>query len=200
MDTALVSVVWAKDRLIAAGRAGGVYVSPDGIAWTRADIDTTAKLLSLVWTGAQLAAVGQLGAVYTSTDGDTWALRERLASGDLHAVAWSGSQFVAVGDLGAILSSHDDAVNGISAPFRRGSGKSLRVASAKVYFTVPATVPKKDLRAAVYSMQGERMIERRDGFPGNEYSVPADRLRTGIYFMELSAPGYRTVEPFGVLR
>lgn len=111
-------VVWAGSRFVAVGGAGCglgnavVMTSPDGVTWTRVDIDTGIApanhgLQEAGWDGSRIYATGdnmQTGRVIiSSADGSTW-LQEHTSTassgqGSLLGIAFSPTRIVTVGGV-----------------------------------------------------------------------------------------------------
>ncbi len=111
----LHGVTWSGTQFVAVANDGGIFSSPDGLAWTVRvpgpdHSGVGADLRAVAWSPSlqRFVAVGN-GYVTTSSDlGGTWTANSGLpVSGTmLYGVAWSGALFVAVGS-GAILTSPD---------------------------------------------------------------------------------------------
>lgn len=127
----LTAITWTGSEFVTVGNNGGIYTSPDGVAWTTRvqGVDATGVGLSLwgvAWSPPlqRLVAVG-LGHLRTSDDGGaTWTTRSTtpIAGTTLNDVIWAGAQFVAVGS-GVILTSPDGLAWTARAP---GTGAALR--------------------------------------------------------------------------
>jgi hypothetical protein len=128
------AVVWAGEKFVAVGASAGhdsfgdlvfgpppVFLSPDGISWTRISPLQTViggtVLKSVAWSGSRFVAVGTPGfdfdprSVATSPDGLQWDYVNPLPAannaGELDSVVWTGNQFVAVGGVTSELTSPD---------------------------------------------------------------------------------------------
>ncbi len=112
----LSGITWAGSQFVAVANNGGIFTSPDGIAWAaRAPVPDASGVGSQLWGVAwspplsRLVAVGA-GYVMTSSDaGVTWTPNSAapISGRVLDGVIWAGTQFVAVGEAGAILTSPD---------------------------------------------------------------------------------------------
>ncbi len=107
------------DVYVAAGNAGALYASSDGLSWSNAvsGVPATSNNLNAAAAyGTLYLAAGQGGAIITSTDAQTWTLRTSGTANDLYGVAGNGSGgFVAVGDGGTILYSNGNSGTGWTA-------------------------------------------------------------------------------------
>ena len=97
------TVVWAGTQFVAAGLAGTIATSSDGIAWSEASVPALFDIQSpfMAWNGAALCLVGLDGGAangyaYTSPDAITWTPHALPASRYWSAVVADGTDFVAV--------------------------------------------------------------------------------------------------------
>ena len=99
-------------RILAVGLAGdapGVWISRDGVAWTRARLPAgaTGRILAATYHGGSFVAVGggPAGAgIWYSANGVTWTVGEPIEDGTgglMLDVAWGRDVVVAVGALGS---------------------------------------------------------------------------------------------------
>jgi len=88
---------------VAAGTAGTLMTSPDGITWTARTSGFGANSIYKVSFGNGLwVAVGANGTITTSTDGITWTARTaNMSSNDIYDAQYANSIWVAVGAGGA---------------------------------------------------------------------------------------------------
>lgn len=107
-------VVWTGTRFVGVGSAGRVKTSPDGVAWTAQESNTTEDLTAVAWNGSALVAVGidntaMTPLVMRSTTGTSWdpVPLPGFPSVQARALAWTGSCFVATGGLGYMFTSPD---------------------------------------------------------------------------------------------
>ena len=110
-------VVWTGTQFVGVGSQGRVKTSPDGVAWTTQESDTTEDLMAVAWNGSALVAVGFDNTAVTplvmrSTTGTSWnpVPLPGFPAVLLRAVAWTGSCFVATGGLGYMFTSPDGLV------------------------------------------------------------------------------------------
>lgn len=109
--TAWLETIAASTTLaIAAGDAGTVYSTSDGLVWQPAAKPGTAWLRGATFGNNLFVVTGENGFIATSPDARTWTTRSSGTTKALNRVAWSGSRFWVVGDGGVVLSS----VNGQS--------------------------------------------------------------------------------------
>lgn len=100
---------------VAAGAAGVLFTSPDGITWTSRTSGFGANAINRVAFGNGLwVAVGNSGTITTSTDGITWTARtSNMSTNAINDVIYKNSLWVAVGagggttNTGGIISSTD---------------------------------------------------------------------------------------------
>ena len=107
-------VVWTGTQFVGVGSQGRVKTSPDGVAWTAQESDTTEDLTAVAWNGSALVAVGfdntaMTPLVIRSTTGTSWDPVPLPGFPDVQAraVAWTGSCFVATGGAGYMFTSPD---------------------------------------------------------------------------------------------
>jgi photosystem II stability/assembly factor-like uncharacterized protein len=109
---ALLALVRAGDRLVAAGERGRILVSDDsGATWRVASTPTMHTLTSLAFVDARTGfATGHQGVMLRTEDGGlTWkqAVVEMKEKRPLFAVRIDGSKGIAVGAYGSYLESED---------------------------------------------------------------------------------------------
>jgi len=97
------SVVWGGGVFVAAGDAGILARSTDGLQWTRASSGVTADLWDVAWGGGNFIAVGYAGTVIRSRDGLDWSADRAATSNSLYSVAAEPGCAIAVGSSGVIL-------------------------------------------------------------------------------------------------
>lgn len=123
----LMAVAHGNGRYVACESTGMVYISPDGMNWTRQP-DIMTGFSDIVFANGQFVATAykivtiitpptsvsyfRRGLIATSADGEKWNLHETPASAgsegiELRALAFGGGWFVAVGAAGSILISSD---------------------------------------------------------------------------------------------
>jgi len=87
---------------VAAGVAGSLFSSPDGITWTSRTSGFGANIIQDVQFGNGLfVAVGNNGTITTSTDGTTWTARTaNMGTNTIRKVLYANSLWVAIGDGG----------------------------------------------------------------------------------------------------
>ncbi|MEX2611215.1 MAG: Ig-like domain-containing protein, partial [Gemmatimonadota bacterium] len=84
-------------RWLALSGSNFIFVSEDGLAWTRVTLPTSENLFDAAWNGDRFVVVGRDGTILVSTDGLVW---QTVASGtteNLSGVAWNGAQWLVVG-------------------------------------------------------------------------------------------------------
>ncbi|OFW79260.1 MAG: hypothetical protein A2201_00395, partial [Alicyclobacillus sp. RIFOXYA1_FULL_53_8] len=92
------AVTYGGGQFVAAGDAGTVYTSPDGVTWTShsAGAGFSGNLYAITYGNGTFVAVGPGGAISTSTNGATWTEATHGTS-ELDGVAYGAGKFVAVG-------------------------------------------------------------------------------------------------------
>ena len=177
----LYFVTWTGDQLIATGMRGTILTSPDGITWTPRNSGTTAYLKSVIRTGKQWVAVGDT--VLTSPDGISWTPRKTSESTNLYSMVWTGSQFVAVGLFGAVFTASDD----VSAILPRFPSQklSLQVTPTRLLASLPNSFFDRPARAAIYTMQGSKLVESSWPRIAGEITLPVEGLSRGTYMFKV---------------
>lgn len=96
-----------SSHYVAAGVAGTLYTSTDGIAWTAVNSGTSSNFNGAAYFGS-FKLVGDGGAVLLSTDAVTWSAQNSGTTQNLYAIASNGLNLnVAVGANGTIITSAD---------------------------------------------------------------------------------------------
>jgi hypothetical protein len=83
-----------------------VFISPDGITWTRQPTKMAGLFMSVAWTGTELVAVGDDGKIAVSSTGETWTyvqsgtteLLRRVITTDQGLLAISGTRILSSTD------------------------------------------------------------------------------------------------------
>ena len=107
----LKGIVWSGSQFAAIGyeyvnggsAKGVVFTSPDGVAWTRRNVNAAGLLESVAWSGNRFIAVGHnedqppTPLLLTSADGVTWSFSSTTDFSELYDIVWGNHLFVAVG-------------------------------------------------------------------------------------------------------
>jgi photosystem II stability/assembly factor-like uncharacterized protein len=105
----LAGVCYGPPGFVAVGGFGApfgdIWSSPDGVHWTRQDIESLSGLYAVTYGNGLYVAVGAHGAVWTSSDAVHWSRKETDVVDELQAVLALPGSFVAAGWAGAVLIS-----------------------------------------------------------------------------------------------
>lgn len=94
-------------NFIAAGPAGAIYASLDGVTWNAINYATSSNLNGAAYFGT-FKLVGDAGLVLTSSDAASWTARTSGTTQNLYAIASNYANLnVAVGANGTIITSPD---------------------------------------------------------------------------------------------
>lgn len=130
-EGALNAVVWnaTNELFIAAGDAGFIFTSPDGVTWTSRVSDADSTLRSAVVHGATTVICGDGGNITTSPDGTTWTSQHKGGSNlaSVAADATVAGIYVCVGSSGTIWTA--TAVDAWTSQQLTGDPSLLSVAS-----------------------------------------------------------------------
>jgi hypothetical protein len=174
--------------------------SADGITWTTGDVGKLASFASVAWTGKQWVAVDD-GGIKTSTDSSSWTPKNTGTGRRLLSVTWTGSLLVAVGNDGIILTSPEDMGSGIAAPHSPSQGGlALRFAPTLLSVTLPPGLGNRGMRAAVYSIAGNKLVEAETSGINGEMRLPIGGLARGRYVLEVRGLGAEFARPFAIVR
>ena len=102
----LQTVTHGTNGYVAAGLAGVLLTSTNGIDWTEQNSGTGFYLRGAAFGGGRYVVVGDGGTILTSPTGQVWTRQESGVEVQLEAVASNGEFFVAVGDQGTVLRSN----------------------------------------------------------------------------------------------
>ena len=81
-DKNLNSILWYKDKFIAADQDGIIMFSVDGTTWTE-EMEVTKKcIMSLSTDGDMLVGVGKDGIIVVSENGEDWENLTKLTAGE----------------------------------------------------------------------------------------------------------------------
>jgi len=106
VTTPLSAVTYGNGLFVAVGGDGTILTSPDGVAWTRQNSDTTSWLSAVTYGNGLFVAVGGDGTILTSPDGVAWTRQNSDTTSWLSAVTYGNGLFVAVGvAVGGVPSS-----------------------------------------------------------------------------------------------
>ena len=81
-DKNINSVLWHKDKFIAAGQDGIIMFSGDGRTWTEKMEVTKKSIMSLSTDGDRLVGVGKDGIIVVSESGENWENLTKLSAGE----------------------------------------------------------------------------------------------------------------------
>jgi hypothetical protein len=181
-----------------------ILTSPDGMTWTPHSLGRQIILNSVTWavpsTGSgtgQLVAVG--ASIQTSPDGEIWTSRTSGTTNFLRSVTWTGTQFVAVGQGGVILTSPQDPVM-INPCLHAKNELTLRACSGGLSIGLPSSFAGSDVRAAIYTVAGNKVMEVRTPDLNGEVQVPIDALTRGTYLLEATNSKVRITQLFSLMR
>ncbi len=99
-----------SDLYVTVGDRGAVFMSKDGINWSKIESDAYHSLNDVVWGMNRFVAVGDEGTILTSKDGTDWIQVESDTNSSLKSVTFNGEQFIAVGTSGTVLVSSNGTV------------------------------------------------------------------------------------------
>ncbi len=97
------------ERVVAAGRNGGIAVSNDGIEWQTFEEVSGERLTGLTHLAGHFWAYGETGTLLRSADGIDWEAQATGSVQTLRGIAFDPgtSRYVVVGDTGNVLISTD---------------------------------------------------------------------------------------------
>ncbi len=114
---AITGIAWnGSDAYVAISNLGGIYSSPDALAWTVhgtvcGEDNVRACWGDVIWAQGMFVAVGDAARILTSTDGIDWQARAPGftvgVDDNFTAVIHHGNRFVVVGAGGRIVTSDD---------------------------------------------------------------------------------------------
>ncbi len=126
----IIRVRYLNSTYFALGLNGGIYTSPDGLAWqlnhTLVSGGTAApgidpnQVTDITYNGSLYVAVGNFGAIVTSPDAKAWTKQNSglsvSATSSLSSIAYGNGRFVAVGGQGGapVLVTSTDAVTWVA--------------------------------------------------------------------------------------
>jgi hypothetical protein len=120
----LNAVTAGAGRVVAVGKNGKLYISPEGAVWTEASSPVTSELYGIGFADGQFVAVGQSGRVLVSPDGVTWTNRSVASSATLVGVARTGGTWYVTSGL-EVWTSVDAATWSKAPASPGGTGYSL---------------------------------------------------------------------------
>ncbi len=94
-------------KYLAAGQAGALYQSADGLAWSALTGPSTQNHNASLYALSKFFTAGASGAIWSSSDLSTWSAGTSNTSQNLHALASNGALVVAAGENGSIVYSSD---------------------------------------------------------------------------------------------
>lgn len=101
----LVSVAYGKKVFVAIGEKRHIYMSLDGLTWTRRSFQPADDLYKITFAQDTFVAVGRNGNVYDSADGDHWNVRNVGTTVSLREVHFCGNTFIVVADENSLYQS-----------------------------------------------------------------------------------------------
>ena len=113
---------------------------------------------------------------------------------------YAGNQFIAVGNAATIFTSPDDLAVAITPHLQNHNGIFLRLTPFTLFATLPPSLRGSDMRAAVYTMVGKKVVEVRATGSGEGISIPIGGMARGMYLFEAKTPGARVTRTFSIAR
>jgi len=98
-------MAYGNNAFLAAGFSGTMIASPDGLAWTGRNSNSTNSLRSALYLNGTFVITGFRGTILTSTDGISWTNRSSGSTDALRGITCGTSNLVVVGHRGTILQS-----------------------------------------------------------------------------------------------
>ncbi|MEO7959117.1 MAG: T9SS type A sorting domain-containing protein, partial [Fibrobacteria bacterium] len=135
--------------------------------------------------------------ILTSPDGITWTARASGTATVLFSVISTGTQLVAVGSCGTILTSPLDAT-GIVTPRFGSHDITFHLKGSRLVAALPQASSGQGIRASIYTLTGNKVVEVNANNNGGGISIPIDGLGSGTYFCELKGAGLKIRERFRV--
>lgn len=104
------NAIAANDSLcVSVGTEGMIFITEDGLNWTKEKTVTDNELNDIVWSGKEFIAVGDGGLIISSTDGKNWVKKDSGTSIDLEGIICSSESVIVYGDGIVVIST--DGVN-----------------------------------------------------------------------------------------
>jgi hypothetical protein len=99
IDACLNSVIWDGKRFVASG-GNNVFISKDGISWTKASTQKY-SFNDIAWNGKMYVApvsyeVGNSATIAYSSDGKKWTLKKIGDYDMFSSIAWNGNKFLII--------------------------------------------------------------------------------------------------------
>jgi hypothetical protein len=94
-----------KETLALVGSSGFLYVSKNGVTWSKVDIDRNTYFTDVIHTGSEFIAVGTKGAIYSSPEGLSWTKEPSGTGRSLYGVTHRDGTAIAIGRWGVVLAS-----------------------------------------------------------------------------------------------
>jgi len=107
----LEAVATSPTLAVAAGDAGSIYTSPDGVFWKEQSSGSTAWFRGAAYGGGVFVVAGDSGTILTSANGTNWTKRTVPTTAHLHRVNYGAARFTAVGDGGVTVSSTNNGAS-----------------------------------------------------------------------------------------
>jgi photosystem II stability/assembly factor-like uncharacterized protein len=83
---------------VAVGDTGCLYMSNNGINWSKLKLKNNSKMKNILWTGQNfLATSSSANYVITSVDGINWSENENSNEPSISSMIWTGKNFIALG-------------------------------------------------------------------------------------------------------
>ncbi len=129
--TTSTAVTTSVSTYLAAGAAGAMYSSSDGVTWSAINYATSSNLNGGSYFGTY-KLVGDGGLVLASSDAVTWTAQTTPTTQNLYAIASNGANLnVAVGANGTIITSPDGVAWSLAA--NSGTSRDLYAVGYSTY-------------------------------------------------------------------
>jgi len=146
--------------------------------------------------------VGDSGIILrTSNGGNTWFPQTSGTNVFLSSVSMVDTTIGwVVGSGGTILRYQEVIGDGIEPNFSRSNTFGIEISQTQLSFTLPNSFSNSSSTADIYTVSGNRLIERPIGSKSNSFSMPIGNLSGGKYFLEVKDAKDKVVEPFEISR
>ncbi len=182
---ALISV---NSVFVAAGDAGTLQSTSDGITWNVLNSNTTTNLRGVAWGNSRYVVVGDGGTLVTSTDaGVTWTAQTLAGAGNLRAVVY-GSNNNDIGNGGTLLINTFVAVG--------DNGNAVVSSDGGATWSVVAVPGAGDLTGIAYISRFVAVDSNGNAFSsadGKTWSAASTTGRSGLRSIVINGYGYIAV-------
>ena len=191
----ITGLTFGDGKFVAVSYLGSVFISTDGITWTRRN-SFVSYLKAVAHGDYHFVAVGNFGEITSSIDGISWTHKESGAYPNIYCTAYGNGQFVSAGDNGMVLTSTEDVVNiNDKTHFtkRQRQPMTFSVQNDYIIISLPFNYNLKLLEVKLINISGRTMQSKMVRSCNGIIRIPQKEFPSGIYTVSVNDNSSRII-------